>query len=130
MLQGKGRTWDEIVKQQLWEATDTQQVWVQDTPHRAEIPVVKQERMRGWRRRIRRRKQRYIFSYFTVYRSRASEMSIKPNITHTRCHLNKQQRLGGWRYSQSIQVNIVWKCSIWYTSNTPNKNVFNAYPRE
>jgi hypothetical protein len=28
MLQGKGRTWDEIVKQQLWEATDTREVWV------------------------------------------------------------------------------------------------------
>jgi len=25
-LQGKGRTWDEIMKQQLWEATDTQEV--------------------------------------------------------------------------------------------------------
>jgi len=63
MLQGNGRTWDEIVKQQLWEATDTQ-----DTPHKAEIPVVKQKRMRRWRRRRRRRKrrQRYIFSYFTV----------------------------------------------------------------
>ena len=45
MLQGKGRTWDEIVKQQLWEATDTKEVWVLDTPHKAEIPVVKQERM-------------------------------------------------------------------------------------
>jgi hypothetical protein len=65
MLQGKGRTCDEIVKQQLWEATDTQEVWVLYTPHRAEIPVVKQERMRRWRRR-RKRRQRYIFSYFTV----------------------------------------------------------------
>jgi len=26
MLQGKGRTRDEIMKQQLWEATDTQEV--------------------------------------------------------------------------------------------------------
>jgi hypothetical protein len=50
MLQGKSRTWDETVKQQLWEATDTQEVWVLDTPHRAEIPVAKQEKMRRWRR--------------------------------------------------------------------------------
>jgi hypothetical protein len=32
MLKGKGRTRAEIVKQQLWEATDTQEVWVL-TPH-------------------------------------------------------------------------------------------------
>jgi hypothetical protein len=31
MLQGKGGTWDEIVKQQLWEGTATQEVWVLDT---------------------------------------------------------------------------------------------------
>jgi hypothetical protein len=51
-------------------------------------------------------------------------MSIKPNITHTRCHINKQQRVWGWRHSQSIQVNVVWKCSIQCMSNMPNKTVF------
>jgi hypothetical protein len=51
MLQGKGRTWDKIVKQQLSDATDTQEFWVLDTPHKAEIPVVKQEMRRRWRGR-------------------------------------------------------------------------------
>lgn len=51
MLQGKGRTWDETVKQQLWEVTDIQEIWVLDTPHKGEISVVKQEGMRRWRRK-------------------------------------------------------------------------------
>lgn len=62
MLQGKGGKWDKTVKQQLWEATDTQEFWVLDTPHKAEIPVVKQGMMRRWKgRRRKKRRQRYIF---------------------------------------------------------------------
>jgi len=54
----------------------------------------------------------------------ASEMSTKPNITHTRCHINKQQRVWCLYHSQSIHVNNVWKCSIRCMSNMPNKTVF------
>ena len=107
------------MKQQLWEATDTQEVWVLDTPHKAEISVVKQERMRG--REGQGRGDRDI-SFHTSQCKEAWHLKC-PYYTYQMSH-KETTKLWCWHHSQSIHVNIVWKCSIRCMSNMPNKNVF------